>query len=278
MRYQTILSVTGINQSDDDLRMAAELCASTGAHLSALVVALAAAPPIGEYAAAVSAGWLEERAQDIARLDEKAEQAKSYLANAGLSFEVDTIYTEIAWVDEEIGRRALYSDLALLGPGLKMDPDLYTGAIDGCLFRSTRPLLVVPKRCQPTLSPKKIVLAWDSRPEAAKAAREAIDLMKQAEEVRVTLVDPTASSARSGEEPGADVATYLARHGITVTVDRLASGGRRVDEVLNQQALDVSADLMVMGGYGHSRLRERIFGGVTRATLDKAGVPVLMMH
>lgn len=121
------------------------------------------------------------------------------------------------------------------------------------------------------------MLAWDSRLEAAKAAREAIDMMKHAE-VHVTLVDPQASSARSGEEPGADVAAYLARHGIAVTVDRLASGSRPVDEVLNQHALDVSADLVVMGGYSHSRLRERIFGGVTKAMLGESRVPVLMIH
>lgn len=277
MSYKTILSVTGIHQSDDDLRAAVELCASAGAHLSALVVALSASPPIGEYAAAVSIDWLDERNREVAKLDERAEDAKTLLAQTGISFDVDMIYTEIAWSDEEIGERASYADISLLGPGLKLDPELRARAIDGCLFKSARPVLLVPKDCKPTLSPRTIVLAWDSRLEAAKAAREAIDMMKHAE-VHVTLVDPQASSARSGEEPGADVAAYLARHGIAVTVDRLAGGGRPVEEVLNQHALDVSADLMVMGGYSHSRLRERIFGGVTKAMLESSRVPVLMVH
>ncbi|WP_341487268.1 universal stress protein [Pararhizobium sp. A13] len=277
MSYKTVLSVTGIHQSDDDLRAAAELCASAGAHLSALVVALSASPPIGEYAAAVSVDWLDERSREIAKLDERAEDAKALLAQTGISFDVDTIYTEIAWSDEEIGERASYADISLLGPGLKLDPELRVRAIDGCLFKSARPVLIVPKRGKPTLSPRTIILAWDSRLEAARAAREAIDMMKNAE-VHVTLVDPRASSARNGEEPGADIAAYLARHGIEVTVDRLASGGRPVDDVLNQHALDVSADLMVMGGYSHSRLRERIFGGVTRAMLESANIPVLMIH
>lgn len=277
MSYKTILSVTGINQSDSDLRVAAELCASAGAHLSALVVALSASPPIGEYAAALSVDWLEERNREIAKLDERAEDAKALLAQTGISFDVDTMYTEIAWSDGEIGERASYADISLLGPGLKLDPELRARAIDGCLFKSARPVLLVPRNCKPTLSPRTIVLAWDSHLEAAKAAREAIDMMKHAE-VHVTLVDPQASSARSGEEPGADVAAYLARHGIAVTVDRLASGSRPVDEVLNQHALDVSADLVVMGGYSHSRLRERIFGGVTKAMLGESRVPVLMVH
>ena len=92
------------------------------------------------------------------------------------------------------------------------------------------------------------------------------------------VVDPSAASAKNGEEPGADVATYLARHGIEVTVDRLPSAGRRVDEVLNQHAIDTSADLIVMGAYGHTRLRERIFGGVTKAMIEAPMVPVLMVR
>jgi nucleotide-binding universal stress UspA family protein len=277
MSYKTILSVTGTHQSDDDLQAAAELCASADAHLSALIVALSAPPPIGEYAATVSVSWLEERNREIAKLDQQALDAKALLAQTGISFDVDTIYTEMAWSDDEIGERASYADIAVLGPGLKLDPELRARAIDGCLFKSARPVFIVPKRGTPTLSPKTIVLAWDSRLEAVRAAREAVDMMKHAE-VHVTLVDPQASSARNGEEPGADVAAYLARHGIAVTVDRLASGGRPVAEVLDQHALDVSADLLVMGGYSHSRLRERLFGGVTKAMLESSIVPVLMTH
>lgn len=277
MRYKTILSITGIHQSDDDLRAAMELCASSGSHLTALVVALSAPPPIGEYAAAVSVEWLDERNRDVDRLNALGEAAKALLSQSGISFDVDTLYTEIAWADDEIGERACYADLTLLGPGLDMDPDLRDRAINGCLFKSARPVMLVPRDAKPVLSPKVIVLAWNSRPEAAKAAREAVGLMKGAE-VHVTLVDPTASRAKNGEEPGADIATYLARHGVAVTVDRLPSGGRPVEQVLEQHALDVSADLMVMGAYGHSRLRQRIFGGVTKATLDSPRLPVLLMH
>lgn len=277
MSYKTILSVTGILQSNDDLRAAADLCASTDAHLSAVVVALASLPPIGEYAAIVSADWLEERTRENTKLNERVEEAKALLTQTGISFDVDAIYTEIAWSDAEIGGRASYADISLIGPGLKLDPQLRMLAIDGCLFKSARPVLLVPSDCKPTLSPRTIVLAWDSRMEAARAARETIDMMKHAE-VHVTLVDPQSSYAKSGEEPGADVAAYLARHGIAVTVDRIASGGRSVDEVLNQHAIDVSGDLIVMGGYSHSRLRERIFGGVTKAMLESSKVPVLMIH
>ena len=100
--------------------------------------------------------------------------------------------------------------------------------------------------------------------------------MVSAEEVHVTLVDPDTSSIVSGPEPGADIAAYLAHHGVKTTVDRLPSGGKAIADVLKQHAIDVSADLIVMGGYGHSRMRERIFGGVTRSMLDEPRLPVLM--
>jgi nucleotide-binding universal stress UspA family protein len=81
-----------------------------------------------------------------------------------------------------------------------------------------------------------------------------------------------------GAEPGADIAAYLARHGLTVTVDQLAGGGRPVADVLKQHATDIGADLIVMGAYSHSRIRERIFGGVTRSFIEGARLPVLMAH
>ncbi|TCN31002.1 nucleotide-binding universal stress UspA family protein [Sinorhizobium americanum] len=79
-------------------------------------------------------------------------------------------------------------------------------------------------------------------------------------------------------EPELAAAAYLARHGINVTVDRLPSAGRRVEDILNQHALDMAADLIVMGAYGHSRIRERVFGGVTKAMIDVPTVPVLMVR
>lgn len=102
-------------------------------------------------------------------------------------------------------------------------------------------------------------------------------MMKSAEGVNVVLVDP-AASRWNGHEPGADVATYLARHGIKVTVDRLPSAERPVDEVLNEHAIDTTADLIVIGAYGHTRLRQMIFGGVTKAMIEAPIVPVLLVR
>ncbi|QRM55246.1 universal stress protein [Sinorhizobium sp. BG8] len=278
MPYKTVLSVSGVGDPDDDLRSAIELCAAEGAHLSALIMALAAPPPIGEYAAAVSEAWLEERERDMSALGDRRVRAQNLLNNSGISYELAEIYTEAAWVSDEVGTRARYADVVLVGGALSAERNLRKGAVDGGLFNSPCPVLMVPKGCRATLSPRRILLAWNSGLEAAHAAREAIGMMAGAEMVHVTMIDPRASEIGQGEEPGADIAAHLARHGITVTVDRLSGGGRTVSAVLNAHARDIAADLIVMGGYGHSRLREQIFGGVTREMLDTAQVPLLMVH
>jgi nucleotide-binding universal stress UspA family protein len=103
-----------------------------------------------------------------------------------------------------------------------------------------------------------------------------MSLLVGADQVRLVLVDPVEGDLEQGAEPGADAAAYLARHGAKVTVDRLPSQGRTVASVLAQHATDIAADLLVMGAYGHSRLRQRIFGGVTSAMIEKPPLPVLM--
>lgn len=89
-------------------------------------------------------------------------------------------------------------------------------------------------------------------------------------------MDPVEGEARFGAEPGADAATYLARCGAKVTVDRLPSEGNTVASVLRRHAVDCAAEMLVMGAYGHSRLRQRILGGVTRSMIDEPPLPILM--
>ncbi|WP_087006230.1 universal stress protein [Rhizobium sullae] len=278
MRYKTILAVLGVNHFQEDLKNAIALSQAIEAHLSTVIIAMAAPPPFGSYAEAISTVWLEERQGDIDKLAEQAGTVKEMLKASGLSFDVQDIYTEFAWADEDIAERALYADLTLVGRQTGRDEDLCKRVLDGALFQSPAPLLFNPTDQAANLTPRSALIAWDSRPEAARAVQQALPALQSASEVHVTLIDPVARSSASGEEPGADIATYLARHGIPVAVDVLSSGGRPVDEVLKQHAVDVGAELLVMGAYSHSRLRERIFGGVTRSMLETARLPIFWSH
>jgi nucleotide-binding universal stress UspA family protein len=267
----------GATAIDGDLRVATDLCRQAGAHLSALAVAVAP-QPTGRYAT-LAQEWLEQRERNLQQLRECVESVREKLAKSELSFDVDSLYVEVAGANFDIGERALYADLVLAGPSVfQDDPDLKQQVVDGCIFQAGRPLLIAPPDSMLTLQPKTVLLAWDSRPSSAHAAQQALELMINADSVHVTMVDPNAALRASGEEPGADVAAYLARHGINVTVDALPSAGRSVAQVLQQHAVDVAADVIVMGAYGHSRLRELIVGGVTKSMLKEARIPVLMVR
>lgn len=276
MTFKTLLTVTGPNQGESDLKLAAGLCEQIGAHLSVLVLELAAPPSGGAYAAVVSPAWLEERQAEVQRLKKRISAVGAFLSTSPVSADLSDDYPDTAWADEVIGRRARYADLTILGPDLLTSPTLRDKVIQGALFSSGKPVLLVPEGAQPTLKPKRILVAWDARLESSRAVRESLDMLKSAEQVHLVVVDPIEDEFHHGAEPGADAATYLARHGVKVTVERLPSANHSVADVLRQHAGDVAADLMVMGAYGHSRLRERIFGGVTKSMLEGQSLPVLM--
>jgi nucleotide-binding universal stress UspA family protein len=256
--------------------MAVELCTRDAIHLSVLVMSFAAPPPIGEYAAMVSDAWLQERQQDAALLEERGKSVSAFLQRAGISGDVAVEYPEAAFADEAIGRRARYADLTLIGPTAIADKALKAKIVEGVLFSSGKPLLIVPKGIKADLAPERVVVGWDGRVECSRAVRESLEILKAAKAVHLVLVDPEEGEMSHGAEPGADAAAYLARHGVKVIVERLPLAGHTVAEVLSRRASDCGAGLVVMGGYGHSRLRERIFGGVTRAMIDDPKLPVLM--
>jgi nucleotide-binding universal stress UspA family protein len=276
MAFKTILMVTGTDQGDQDLKLAADLCEETSAHLSVLALALAAPPPVGAYGAVISEGWLEERKADEQSLDERQRAVSAFLTARAISADVSSAYTETGSGSALVGERARYADMTLVGPEMLATETLKEKVLEGALFSSGKPLLLVPGGTKATLKPKRVMIAWDSRIEASRSVREARHLLVSAREVHLVLVDPIADEFHQGAEPGADAATYLARHGAKVTVERLPSGGRSVADVLRRHAVDTGADMLVMGAYGHSRLREFIFGGVTKSMLNEPPVPVLM--
>jgi len=114
--------------------------------------------------------------------------------------------------------------------------------------------------------------------QAARAASDALPFLKAADEVVVLVVDPKSSANGHGAEPGADVALWLTRHGVKVTVQREIATDTDIGNVILSRAADLDIDLIVMGAYGHSRMRELVMGGVSRTLLASMTVPVLMSH
>ncbi|MDG4875269.1 universal stress protein [Mesorhizobium sp. WSM4935] len=276
MPFKTLLTVTGADQGEDDLRLATGLCEEIDAHLSVLVLVIAAPPSGGAYAEVVSPAWLAEREAEMEMLQKRISAVSKILSASPVSTDQSDDYPDHAWADEVIGRRARYADLTVLGSDLLLSKTLKEKVIEGALFSSGKPLLLVPRGTTATLRPKRVLVAWDASLEATRAVRESLDILSRADEVRIVMVDPIDDERHHGAEPGADVATYLSRHGAKVTVDRLPSSNHSIADVLRQHAVDTGAELMVMGAYGHSRLRERIFGGVSRSMIEDPGLPIIM--
>ncbi|MER9070592.1 universal stress protein [Mesorhizobium sp. M0902] len=293
MAFRSVLSVTGADHSDQDVRTAASLCAEVGAYLSVLVMS---PPPLimpspllgdgipewpGQCAQAIARldkrfRQIERFSQDIARLEKTSREIHKLLRATWRCYDVDIANCDQASIGDAVRQRALSNDLTIVGPALLNDISLGPLVINGSLFDTGKPVLVVPEGAEATLSPRRVLVGWDSRVEASRAVREALDLLAGAEEVRVALVDPEATCTGNGTEPGADIAAYLTRHGARVSVDLLASAGKSAATVLAQHAIDTSADMIVMGAYGNRRLRERLFGGVTRWIVGKPSLPLFL--
>ena len=276
MSAKTILSVIGVDHGDDDLLAAAEVAQLADAHLSAVVISNVPPPPVADLVGQAYSTYIFLWEEESNRVNERATELGELLSRRGFKGDVQPIYCLPGNIDEEVARRAIYADLTLIGTNMLKDGHLLKRVLDGALFASPAPVILAGENRTMNLAPKIVLVAWNSRLEAGVAVRQSLDLLVQAEEVHVGIIDPDASQREMGEEPGADVATYLARHGVKVTVDVLASGGREPALILQQHATDINGDLIVMGAYGHSRLRERLFGGTTHAMLTHVGTPVLM--
>ena len=148
------------------------------------------------------------------------------------------------------------------------------GLVESLVLTSGRPIIMFPPHGAVSRV-RRVVVGWNARREAIRAVGDALPLLTRAEAVEVLVVDPQRHPGH-GEEPGADIARHLARHGVQLEVRRLSSGGGDVGHILLSRAADFGADLLVMGAYGHSHLSEWMFGGVTRTVLREAGLPVLL--
>jgi nucleotide-binding universal stress UspA family protein len=175
---------------------------------------------------------------------------------------------------------ARYSDLVIVGQREReRDAEEATGVapefVDELVLSCGRPVLLVPYAGRFPEAGKRALVAWNASAEASRAVADALPLLVRAESVNV-IVFETGPAGDHGEEPGADAALYLARHGVKATVSRYGSPDVDVGSQILSRAADMGADLIVMGAYGHSRMRELILGGVTRTILESMTAPVLM--
>ncbi len=278
MSFKTLFTAVDVHQDDTEIERAMTIAGTLDAHLMVLVVGVAPPPPASPYGVVSNDVWAGDvtEGQEVART--RAQAILDKLGAAGCPATVESNYVDRGTIATITARFARYSDLTLIFPSAAEFQPIRGCVSDGALFESGRPIVLLPEGKTNFPQPERVMLAWDASVEASKAAREAIGLMQNAKAVDAVLVDPVPTFDGHGPEPGADLAAYLARHGISATVHCLPREGRDVSETLEQAAQDLGSDLIVMGGYGHSRLRQRIFGGTTTNMLKGPKLPVLMAH
>ncbi len=258
---------------------AASLAAAHDAHLTGLALAVEPNLPGFAYNQLQSAAIKAMREQVTARAGQLAESFEQALKGKDVKLETlakACVQTEIAPL---IGLHARYADLVVMG---QADPDAPPpGGMhlpEEVALGAGRPVLVVPYVGARKTLGEHITVAWDAGREAARAISDALPALVAAKSVQVLVINPEVSRERHGADPGADIARYLARHDVKVEVQRLTTRELSVGDTILSVLADRGSDLLVMGAYGHSRLRELMLGGVTRQLMTHMTVPVLLSH
>lgn len=262
------------------VEFACELASLHGAHLTGVAFLLTGAIPQfvgpGVPPLIASAEFLES---GRAAAKQALEQFTSIAERTGVSYETRQIEGLPPNLPDMFGVHARHADLAIVGQPI--EDSVASGEeilIERVLFQSGRGALVIPHDGTIKADPGIIVAAWDGSQEAARAFHQAMPFFERASRVEVMAVEPEKHEEDYGEEPAADIALHLARHGINTEVVRAYGQDASVGDLLLGRGQELGADMLVMGAYHHSRLREFILGGVTRTVLDKMTVPVLMAH
>jgi nucleotide-binding universal stress UspA family protein len=218
-----------------------------------------------------------------AQREENSKTAKAAVARfeaaaqaAGLSAETRILDASIAGAADLFGRIARRFDLAVVGQARPREGSSEELLIEGALFEAGRPVVVVPYVQSEGLKLERVLVCWDGSRPATRAIADALPFLQRAKTVEIMAVSPERGKGR--ELAGTNMARHLERHGLRVELKRISAADADVPATIQSHAAQTGTDFMVMGGYGHSRLREFILGGVTRTVLTSTKIPVLMSH
>lgn len=280
MSFKTIMvSVNDVVRAEEIVSVACQLATKHDAHLIGLFVipVMPVYPAPGAY---VLPELIENYEASFAERGEKAKAVfEAVTGRFDLQIEWRLIHDGASILANGVIEHSHMADLVVIG---QVDRDNNDGIeldfADRVVMESGRPVVVVPKVGQFKTIGDRVVVAWNATSEAARAALDATPLLAEASEVWLTWVDPQREPGTAGQVPGSEMAATLARHGIKITTDPVPTDKLSVGDALLNRVSDHSADLLVAGAYGHSRMREYVFGGATNTLLKHMTVPVLLSH
>jgi nucleotide-binding universal stress UspA family protein len=248
-------------------------------HLAGIVFAydpIVSALAVGGGWEMMTPKWVEEqRAKAAAAANAAVVKFEEAARLIGISADARVLTVSVEKAADLFGKLARRFDLLIVRQNEPRRPGYEDLLIEAALFDSGRPVLVVPYI--QTEGPKldHVLVCWDGSRHTARAVADAGPFLARARMIEVVTIG---AEVKSEEISGADIAHHLARHGLNIELKNIAAPDLDVSNAILSHAADVSADFMVMGGYGHSRLREFILGGATRGILATMTVPTLMSH
>lgn len=284
MQNTTITIILGEAAQPTDLEQLSRTACEHNLHL--IVLLLGEVPPIpiysigiGEFSAySLPEGWQADVDDANTALEKQRDSISQYLVDQGASAEVRAVCGEAAGLRNAVARAGLTCDTILIGDDLRAEAMLFNDIVHAALFDSSAAVMLNALTTKEALAPQSVFVGWKAGIPASRAVRAAIPALRQAQDITVALFDPIATSSRDGENPGSDVAAWLGHQGCRVAVQQYPSGGQEIGIAITKRAKETGADLIVMGAYDHSRLRETVFGGTTRTLIDQREWPVLLCH
>lgn len=285
MTYKTIVvHVDDRKDSASRIRLAVEMAQACRARLIALAVMPRPQMPAGIEGMAATA--------EVLTIQENANRERLAAARQlfdqtvkGSNVEVE-FHGVVADAAGAMNHEMLYADIGVVG---QRDPeqtigDMYSSLPETVAMESRRPVMVVPHIGYSRPVGRKVLLAWNDTPEAMRAATEAMPILQAAEKVALLVIDghkrdvDIDDAQGHDDPPGSRAAGWLARHGVNIEVINDVSDGTDVGSIILSRVSDLDIDLVVMGIYGHSKLRETLFGGASRTMLGHMTVPTLIAH
>jgi nucleotide-binding universal stress UspA family protein len=271
-----VVNLTGGHPQGFASDYAISLAAGFGAHIAGIAFVYEPVIP-GSVLGGLPTDLIEaQRSRNTVAAKESIARFESTANAASVSAEARTVDASLAGAPDLFGRIARRFDIAVVGQARHEQGASEELMIEGALFGSGRPLIVVPHTHKQGLKLDRIIICWDGSRPAARAIADSLPFLQRAKSIDIVVV--TGERDKSGEITGTNMRRHLARHGITVEIKHITRGGAGVQNAILAHAAETGADFMVLGGYGHSRLREFILGGVTRSILRSMTVPVLMSH
>ncbi|WP_082176545.1 universal stress protein [Pseudaestuariivita atlantica] len=281
MQNSTALFCVDVSTPDQTIQTAIQDAAKHGTHIAVLLHGEFPTLPIGAYSAlpyggiSVPDAWSETLKSAQTGLKDRVNAIERLLAAENVSGDVIPLFAAEADIRQGVAQVARTCDIVFFSSDLRLQETVYKELLHGVLFESPVPAMINGTL---DMAHDTVLLAWNDSLASARAAHLALPYLQNAEHVHIVGFDAPSTAIGGKIEPGREAAAWLSHHSCDVTLTQLPTGGREVGSCILDHANEIGADLVVAGAYGHSRLRQAVFGGTSRTLIEQETVPIFMAH